>query len=74
MGDIVDLPVVTRLDLDPERILRAALDAGMTEVVVIGVDRDGLEYFAASQSGGPDVLWHIERARHKLMQVVDQIG
>lgn len=57
--------------MPPERILNAALEAGLTEVVIVGIDRDGNEYFAASQPDGPNVLWHLERAKLKLIRMPD---
>lgn len=70
-SNVVILPVITRLDLPPERILNAALSADLTEVVILGTDKDGNEYFASSQGGGPDVLWHLERAKLKLLGMPD---
>lgn len=69
--NIVDFPGISKLDLDPARVLQKALDAGMTEVVIIGYDRDGGEYFASSKADGAQVVWHIERAKHRLMTIVD---
>lgn len=67
-AEVIELDVVSRLDIPPDRVLQKALDAGLTEVVVIGYDADGQEYFASSQADGGDVLWHIERAKMKLLQ------
>lgn len=71
LDNVVDLNVVTKLDLDPDRVLSKAI-GNLTEVVVIGFDKDGEEYFASSVSDGGSVLWHMERAKHKLMQIVDE--
>jgi len=70
-ADVVELGVKTRLDIPPERVLTKALEVGMTEVVICGFDADGNEYFASSQADGGDVLWHMERAKWRLMQVTD---
>lgn len=51
---------VTKLDLDPARVVQAAADAGLSGVVIIGTDADG-----------GDVLWHMERAKFKLMVIAD---
>lgn len=72
MTNVVNLPVITRLDLDPERVLQAALDEGMTGVVVIGFDADGDEYFASSYANGADVLWLMKRCEKRLLDVVDE--
>lgn len=74
-GDnVVDLPVITTLPLDPNRVLRRALEAGMTEVVVIGYTKAGDEYFASSVGDGGAVVWHLERAKHKLIRMADEAG
>lgn len=70
-SNVVVLPVITRLDLPPERVLNAALARGLSEVVIVGVDKDGEEYFAASKSDGGDALWHLQRAAHKLLKIAD---
>lgn len=57
-AEVIELDVISRLDIPPDRVLQKALDAGLTEVVVIGYDADGQEYFASSQADGGDVLWH----------------
>lgn len=70
MSNVIDLPCVTKLNSDPDRILRAALDK-LEDVIIIGYDKEGEEYFKSSIPGGPEVLWHLERAKHKLIEIVD---
>jgi hypothetical protein len=70
--NVVILPVVTTLDLPPERMLNAALERGLKEVVIIGYDLEGEEYFASSVSDGGDVVWHLERAKLKLLRMPDE--
>lgn len=70
MGDVVDLPVITTLDLDPDRPLQKAIGQ-MTRVIIIGVDKDGDEYFASSAADGGTVIWDMERAKFKLMVEAD---
>lgn len=65
--NLVFLPVVTRLDCPPERVLEAAVGA-VDRVVVIGWQPDGGFYFASSIADGPEVLWLLEMARIRLMQ------
>ena len=66
---VVTLPVVTTLDLDMERVLRAAIDAKPTYVLVIGEAADGGLYFAASKSDGGEALWWMEKAKVALMEI-----
>ena len=63
------LSVITTLDVDSQRVLQAALDAEVKEVVVIGLSKDGDFYFASSQASGPEVLWVLEKAKNKLLNV-----
>lgn len=65
------LRCVTKLDLPPDRLLRAALGQ-LDEVVIVGVKSDGSEWFASSVAGGPDALWHLQRAAAKLLAWMDQ--
>jgi len=71
MGDVVNFTGITSLDLDPDRVLDDA-KGKLVDVVVIGTHKDGSEYFAASISSGPEVGWMLDRAKLKLLQVVDR--
>jgi hypothetical protein len=70
MGDVVDLPVITTLDLDPDRLLQKAIGQ-MQRVLIIGIDKDGEEYFASSVADGGTAIWDMERAKFKLMVAAD---
>jgi len=65
--NVVILPVVTRLDCPPERVLNAALDASLAYVIIVGETEDGDLYFASSRGNGPNVLWDLERAKLALL-------
>lgn len=71
MPDVVDFGGITRLPSDPQRVIEHASEAGLTNVVIIGYDADGDEYFRSSDADGGDVLWLLERARLKLLSVPD---
>lgn len=66
------LQVTTTLDIPAERVLDAAKEAGLKHVLLLGEYEDGTEYFASTRSGGPEALWALERAKFKLLQIVDQ--
>ncbi len=72
MGDVKSLPVITRLDLDPDRVLQEAVGE-VTEVVICGFDKDGNQYFASSVADGGQALWHLERAKWALMKITDDL-
>lgn len=65
---------ITKLDTDPARILDAAAAAGLQRVVIIGYDAEGGEYFASSYADGAQVIWHLERAKFKLMVIADELA
>lgn len=69
--NVIVLNGKTRLDIPAERVLRAALEGGMSSVVVIGFDADDKEYFASSIADGAMVLWLLERSKLKLMRLVE---
>lgn len=69
MGEVVEAPFVTRLDVPVERILRQATAADLEHVIVIGWTKDGEMYFAGSQAGGPETLWLIELAKRDLLEI-----
>ena len=70
--NVIDLPVITRLDLDPDRLLQKAIGQ-MESVVILGHTKDGEEYFAASQADAAEVIYHLERAKYALMQTIDRM-
>lgn len=69
--NVIDLPVITTLDLDPKRVLARASERSWQRVIVVGVTVDGAEFFASSASDGGTCLWDLERAKHKLIMVAD---
>lgn len=70
--NVVELPVVTRLDLDADRVLEKAKGKLKTVLVLGETKGDGEEYFAASAADGPENLWLLARAGYKLMKIVDE--
>lgn len=73
-AEIHEFRGITKLDLPVERLLNRALEADLTEVVILGFDKDGEEFFASSKSDGGAVLWHLHRAIHKLMTMPDDLA
>lgn len=70
-AEVVNFTGISSLDFDPVRILEAAKTAGLTEVVICGVDADGGDYFASSVADAGQVTWHLERAKWRLMRQLD---
>jgi len=67
MSNVVNLGGATRLDIPAERVLNAALEADLSEVVILGRDQEGNEYFASSIADGADVVWLADRLKFKLI-------
>ena len=67
-NNVIELDVITTLDLDPERILNKAHDK-LDDVVILGYDKNGEFYFASSISSGPEVLWLLENLKKLLLEV-----
>lgn len=63
---IIHYTGVTRLDMEPDRILDAA-QGQLEGVVIIGYAKDGDEYFASSYADGGTVLWLLERCKIALL-------
>lgn len=69
MSNVIDLPVITTLDIPAERILNKAIAADLQEVMLIGTAKDGSFYFAATFGDGGNVLWLMEKAKAELLKV-----
>ena len=69
-GKVIPLGGVTRLNLPPDRVLEGAKDH-LKDVVIMGYDHDGKEYFASSIADGGAVLWLMERMKRKLFEAAD---
>lgn len=67
-NNVIELDMITRLNLDPERVLNKARDK-LDDVVILGYDKDGEFYFASSISSGPEVLWLLESLKKQLLEV-----
>jgi len=72
MADVVKFPGITRHDLDADSVLEEAM-GHLDTVVICGFDKDGKQYFASSVADGADALWHLERAKHALMKITDEL-
>jgi hypothetical protein len=71
MGDLVyptESGIITTLDLDPDLVLKAALENKLEMAVVIGV-RNGELYFASSAGDGGEVMWWMEKAKKALLEL-----
>lgn len=66
VSNVIRLPCVTTLDINPDDVLEGAI-GNLKEVVVLGYDHDGAEFFASSKADGGTVIWLMERLKHRLL-------
>jgi len=71
--NVVQLGTPSSINYDPAMILANALSDGMSSVVVLGYDLNNEDYFAASIADGGTVLWLMERAKQRLMEIATAI-
>jgi hypothetical protein len=71
MGDVIDLNMITRLDVDPDKMLSKAIGK-LEEVVILGTTKEGDEYFASSRAAADVPIYLCERAKHRLMKLIDE--
>ena len=72
-GNVVEFTGITKLDLDPDRILEAA-KGKMESVLIIGFTTEGAEYFASSKADAEYPIYMVERAKHRLMKMIDEMS
>lgn len=70
--NVIPLGNVTRLDLPPDRVMDKAKENIGDGVVVIGWDKEGGVYFASSIADGSEVLWLMEIAKKRLLEIGDE--
>ena len=70
MDNVIPFGGITRLDIDPDNVLKNAIGK-MERVVIAGMDKEGNEYFAASMADGADALWYLKRCEKMLLEIVD---
>lgn len=68
-AEVVEFDGITTLDIPPARVLSKAVDAALQSCVVIGYREDGSFYFASSVADGGEVLWLMEVAKKRLLEV-----
>ncbi len=68
-AEIIDLPVVTTLDMPAEKVLQQAIKADLDHVVIVAYDKEGGFYFSSNKSDGGDALWLLEGAKAKLIKI-----
>lgn len=68
--NVIPFTGVTVLDIPADTILES-LKGKAKDIVIVGWDNNGDEIFISSSADGGDVLWHLERAKLKLLRKGD---
>lgn len=71
MGSLKMFPGITPLDHDPDVMLKLA-QGNLSEVVILGYDKDGKFFFSSNKADGGHILWLIELAKHELLNLNDR--
>lgn len=71
-ANIEQFDAVTTLDIDPTAVLADAHNKGLSEVVIVGFDNDGNEYFASSASDAAASIYHMQRGIYRLNKIMDK--
>jgi len=72
MDNIIPIGNLTRLDGDPDRILKAAIGE-LDGVVISGFDKNGNLWAASSYADGGNVMWLLEACKTKMMSAIIEI-
>lgn len=67
MGNVISLDIQTTVDLPPDQVLGKAIEAGLSQVIVIGVGPDG-PYHASSIADTPEILFRMEMFKRFLLE------
>lgn len=67
---VVPISPFIAMNLEPNQVIAEAFNAKMREVIIIGYDNEGAEYFASSKADGPSVLWLLARFKMLLLKSV----
>lgn len=62
---------ITTLDIPVDRVLEAAIGQGMRKVLIIGEEDEGKLYVACSTSEVGEVLLLMERAKRRLLKLLE---
>lgn len=69
-NNVIQLPVVTRLDLNPD-ITLDNLKGQLEGFVLCGYTTEGVEFFSSTYSDRGTALWLLKRCEKALLEQVD---
>ena len=68
MAEILDFTGTTKGDIDPDAILEAA-KGRVSDVILLGYDENGEEYFASAKADVTAILWLLKRYEKYLLEL-----
>ncbi len=71
-NNVVEFDGITRLDIPAERILQRSIDSKLADAVVVGFDSEGDFYFCSSAADAGTVIYLLELAKKKLLEIGDE--
>jgi hypothetical protein len=72
LSNVIKAPIISRIDTDADSVLRDTIGK-LDEVIIVGYDKNGNEFYASNVADGTNALWHLQRATYNLLGVVDNI-
>lgn len=66
--NVIDLPVITRLNLDADRVLEN-LKGKLDGFILAGYDKAGEMFFSSTYADGGEVLWLLEHCKKDLLDI-----
>ena len=66
-AEIIDMPMRTTLEIPAAKVLAAATESDLEDVLVIGWCKSGEFFFASSSPDGAELLFLLELAKKQLM-------
>jgi hypothetical protein len=71
MSNVIDLPVITKLDINPDKVLQKAIGE-VKEVIIIGYDNNDEFYFGSSKSGVSELNLLLDIAKKRLLDAFER--
>lgn len=68
MSNVIEFTGETKADIDPDIILEEA-KGKLDKVIMLGVDKDNVDFYASSSCSIPELLFHVERFKTYLIDI-----
>lgn len=72
MAEIIELNMVTRLDIPAERVIARAAEVEFVEIVVVGFTKAGEFYFTSNKADAGTIIYLMEMAKKRLLDLCEE--